>query len=227
VTDAVYLVPIGPARFELYTEPPDDAQPGTAREPPGYWGVKLHRLHQRWEATARAAQEAPGAGSGRLGQARDWVVRKIADSIAEQRTLWSLRRLTSSAFVYPADLSEAAAEAARQLLLTRARRHHGWWLLLNLGGVAATAILVLLPGPNLIGYYFAFRLVGHFLSWRGARQALDHTSWRPRAEAALTELGALAGLDRDQRAERVASIAARLELPRLAMFFDRATAPER
>jgi hypothetical protein len=227
VNEAVYLVPIGAARFELYTEPPEDARPGLAHDPPGYWSSKIHRLHQRWEAAARAAQEAPAAGSGRLAHGRDWVVRKIAESIAEQRTLWSLRRLTSSAFFYPADLSQAVAEDARQTLLTRARRHHGWWLLANLGGVAVTAVLVLLPGPNLIGYYFAFRLVGHFLSWRGARQALDHTSWRPCPEPALTELGALAAHHRDERAERVASIAARLELPRLPVFFDRLTAPDR
>ena len=51
---------------------------------------------------------------------------------------------------------------------------------------------MLLPGPNLIGYYFAFRVIGHFLSWRGARQALGHVAWRPRAEPRLTELGRLA-----------------------------------
>src|SRR4029077_14650039 len=103
----------------------------------------------------------------------DWLVPRIAESIAEQRTLWSLRGLTSASFVFPSDLSDASAAAVRQRLLAHARRHHGWWLVMNAAGVAVTAILVLLPGPNLIGYYFAFRVIGHYLSWRGARQALD------------------------------------------------------
>ena len=155
------------------------------------------------------------------------MVRRIAESIAEQRTLWSLRGVTSASFVYPSDLSNAPAAAVRERLLAHARRHHGWWLMLNVVGVTVTAILVLLPGPNLIGYYFAFRVIGHYCSWRGARQGLDRTSWRARAEPALTELGRLAHLPREERAERVAHLAAGLHLPRLVAFFDRAAVPAR
>ena len=50
--------------------------------------------------TARAEREG-GAPSGRIARARDWVVRGIDQSIAEQRTLWSLRGMTSASFVYP------------------------------------------------------------------------------------------------------------------------------
>ena len=75
-------------------------------------------------------------------------------------------------------------------------------------GVAVTAVLVLLPGPNLIGYYFVFRVVGHFLSWRGARQALDRIDVAPeRGADALSELGGLAHLPREERADRVAALA--------------------
>src|SRR5207244_716856 len=58
------------------------------------------------------------------------------------------------------------------------------------------------PGPNLIAYYFAFRLVGHYLSWRGARQAMDRTTWSQRPEPALAALASLAELPRDLRASR-------------------------
>jgi len=75
-----------------------------------------------------------------------------------------------------------------------------------------------------IAYYFGLRLVGRYLSWRGARQALDRTAWRPRPEAALAELRALATVPRASRALRVEAIAVSLNLPRLAAFFDRATA---
>jgi hypothetical protein len=222
--EAVYLVPIGSGRFELYTEPADAAPDRAApRQPAGFWSRTLRRLHDRWHDTARAAQAEPvaGAPAGRLARARDWLVRRIAESIAEQRTLWSLRGVASASFVHPANLSTESAAAIRVRLLAHARRHHGWWLIANLVGVAITAVLVLLPGPNLIGYYFVFRAIGHFLSWRGARQALESIAWTPRPEEALTELGDLAALPREERAGRVAALASRLQLPRLATFFDR------
>jgi hypothetical protein len=129
--------------------------------------------------------------------------------------------------VHPSNLSSPSAAAIRERLLAHARRHHGWWLIANLVGVAITAVLVLLPGPNLVGYYFVFRAIGHCLSWQGARRALDGISWTPRPEDALTELGDLAPLPRDERADRVAALASRLQLPRLAAFFDRVAGPGR
>jgi K+-H+ exchange-related protein len=228
--EVVYLVPIGSGRFELYTEPAEDVPDGAAPpEAAGFWSRTLRRLHDRWHVAAQAAHAEPGAGepAGRLARARDWMVRRIAESIAEQRTLWSLRSVDSASFVHPDNLSSESAAAIRLTLLAHARRHHGWWLIANLAGVAITAALVLLPGPNLIGYYFVFRAIGHFLSWRGARQALDQIAWTPRPEQALTELGDLAPLPREERAGRVAALASRLRLPRLAAFFDRVACPAR
>jgi hypothetical protein len=225
---AVYLVPIGAERFELYTEPPDEAA-GAAHEPDSFWRRKARQLQDRWHHAVHAAHAAHAARGdappGRVAHARDWVVRHIAESIAEQRTLWSLRGVTSASFIYPADLTDASAAAIRARVLGRARRHHGVWLLVNFAAAAATAVLVLLPGPNVIGYYFVFRVIGHFLSWRGARQALDRTAWRGRPEPALTELAGLARLPRDARADAVAQIGERLHLPRLAAFFDRVAVP--
>ena len=34
-----------------------------------------------------------------------------------------------------------------------------------------SGLLFLVPGPNVIAYYFAFRMVGHYFSLRGARKA--------------------------------------------------------
>ena len=226
---AVYLVPIGSGRFELYTEPADDSAPAS-RDHDGVVHRTLHRLHERWRQAAHAAAHAPHAGdrpAGRAARARDWLVRHVAESIAEQRTLWSLRGVTAAALVYPSDLVDASAAAIRERLLAHARRHHRRWLIVNAAGVALTAVLVLLPGPNVIGYYFLFRVAGHFLSWRGARQGLERIAWRARAEPALTALGALAHLPRDARAEQVEALAAGLQLPRLAAFFDRVAVPAR
>lgn len=225
----MYLVPIGSGRFELYTEPPDESAPvPPSRDDAGLIHRTIQRLHARWRDAVRAAtHDAHGTAvkAGRIARARDWTVRRIAESIAEQRTLWSLRRVTTATMLFPSNLSEAAAAAARDALLSRARRHHGIWLVANLVGVALTAVLVVLPGPNLIGYYFLFRVAGHFLSWRGAKQGRERMAWRASPHASLMELGALAELPREQRADRVAALAAALGLPRLVVFFDRVACP--
>ena len=132
---------------------------------------------------------------------------------------------SSATTIYPADLEAVRAQAIVTRSLARARRYHLRWLVVDALLFMASGLLVLVPGPNLIAYYFAFRLVGHYLSWRGARQAMDRTTWSQRPEPALAALASLAELPRDLRASRVDAIAATLKLPRLTAFFDRAAVP--
>jgi hypothetical protein len=221
----VYLVPVGSGRFELYSEPPDDPAPDAhARATAGFWRRLRDRLDERWNEAVRLAMR-PQAADGWFARFRDRAVRKAAESIAEQRTLWSLRHFCDMSLVYPSDLSEEAAGAVRDRLLTHARRHHGRWLTIDATLFIASGVLVLIPGPNVFAYYFAFRVVGHCLSWRGANQALETIRWRLAPEPALAELGGLAHLARASRTARVAAIAAQLKLPRLAAFFDRTAVP--
>jgi len=223
----IYLVPLGSARFELYSEPPDDHPPSTADEASaGVVRRQLHRLQEWWHQAVHSARHGEPSDTS-LGRARDWAVCRIAESIAEQRTLWSLRHASTATLVYPTTLSETALAERRDTILAHARRYHGVWLILDGLLFAASGLLVLVPGPNVFAYYFGFRMIGHYLSWRGARQALTVTRWSTRAEPALDELAALAGVPRDARASRVAAIAAALKLPRLAAFFDRAAVPAR
>jgi hypothetical protein len=82
------------------------------------------------------------------------------------------------------------------------------------------------PGPNIIAYYFAFRLVGHFFSLRGAKQGLEGIDWRSDASAPLAELRRLILLDPNVREERVQAVAERLGLEHLASFFARTALPQ-
>jgi hypothetical protein len=77
------------------------------------------------------------------------------------------------------------------------------------------------PGPNLPGYYFSFRIVGHLLAISGARQGLRAVSWDLQPSDLLAELARLEHLPEAKRAPRVRAIAAELGLPRLARFFER------
>ena len=93
-----------------------------------------------------------------------------------------------------------------------------------LGGVGSV-LLILLPGPNLIGYYFLFRIVGHFLSLRGARQGLRRTAWTTTPSEALTTLRAVVADPPERRDSVVREVALALRLEHLASFFQRAATP--
>lgn len=215
----VYLVPVGHDRYELYSEPPDEPV-GAASDDDGFMRRRLHRLRERWRETVQTARHRPPP-TGAMGRMRHWIVCRVAETIAEQRTLWSLRLFTSVELQYPSDISEERAIAFERRLLARASRHHGLLTLVDGVLFALSGLLVFVPGPNVLAYYFGLRLAAHVLSWRGARQGLDRVEWRARPESALAELGALARLPRDSRAARVEAIASALKLPRLAAFFDR------
>ena len=219
----VYLVPLGSGRFELYSEPPDDHP---AVEPQELLRQRLHRLHERWRETVHTARRREPSAT-RFARWRDWAVCHVAEMIAEQRTLWSLRHASSATLAYPSNLPEADALGACDRVLAHARRHHGIWLVVDGMLLIASGLLALVPGPNILAYYFGVRALGHYLSWRGAGQAIDRTVWQGRPEPALAELGTLVNEPRDTRAPRVAEIAASLNLPRLAVFFDRTAVPVR
>jgi hypothetical protein len=188
----------------LYTEPADEAElDSAAHEGGGFWRRTIRALHESWRQAVHAAHldRSADAGNGRLARARDWIVRRIAESIAEQRTLWSLRSVTSASFVYPADLTESSATAIRQRLLAEASRHHGWWPVFESGESRRPPSSCCRFAPISSGTTSrsASRLS---LSWRGARQALDHVSWRPSAEPIPSEPAAGASLGERADASR-------------------------
>jgi Mitochondrial K+-H+ exchange-related len=224
VDDAIiYLVPVGSGRFELYSEPPADVDGESEAETAGFWRRLARGAHARWREAVQSARHGDPS-HGYVTRARNAAVCRAAEAIAEQRTLWILRHGSDAELVHPSDLPARDAARIRDRILDRARVHHVRWLMVDAVLLIASGVFMLVPGPNVIAYYFAFRVVGHYFSWRGARQALQATAWRLRTEPALVELGHLAHLPRDARASRVETIATNLNLPRLAAFFDRTAA---
>jgi hypothetical protein len=217
-----FLVPAARNRYELYSEAPE-GPPAPPESGSGRIRQLTHRVSVRWHELVETARR--GRAPGRLARWRDAIVSRLAETIAEQRTLWALVEVDAAVLRHPSTLD---AERARTILfdaLVRARRHHGGWLLFDLVIFVTTGVLAVVPGPNLLAYYFAFRVIGHFQSWRGARQALDRIAWTFEADATLAELASLVDVPREARAPRVAAIAARLNLPRLTAFFDRVAVP--
>jgi hypothetical protein len=217
-----YLVPAGRNRFELYSEAPE-GPPAPPRDGEGAFKRHLHAVSVKWHELVDAARR--GGGRGRLARWRDALVCRLAETIAEQRTLWALVDLGEATLRYPSMLDAGRARAILMSLLAHARRHHGWWLLIDLVIFIVSAVLALVPGPNLVAYYFAFRLIGHLQSWRGARHAAERIAWTFDPDLSLAELAALVDEPREARAPKVEAIAARLNLPRLGAFFDRVAVP--
>jgi len=77
------------------------------------------------------------------------------------------------------------------------------------------------PGPNVVSWYFTFRTVGHFLSWRGALRGLNHITWTPEASAPLAGIQAALTLGSAERCARLDAIAGELGLAHLTGFIER------
>lgn len=221
----VYLVPLGAGRFELYSEHADDSPPAARADT--FVGRRLRRLSAWWSDAVERGSNGSNHEAGWFARWRDRFICRTAELIAEQRTVWALRRASAATLVYPADMTEDRARAARDCILTTTSRRHTRWLIIDAIVFVASGALALVPGPNVIAYYFGLRVVVHYLSWRGARQGLDRTIWSARAEPALAELGRLVDVPHHARASHVEAIATDLNLPRLAAFFERAAVAAR
>jgi hypothetical protein len=225
----VFLVPLGTERHELYCEPSDDDESatGSAAQPPGLFA----RLKRSFSETLRAAELARARrAAGEFDPIDTWwertrarVLAKVADAVAEQRLLWHLRHLTAARLQHPPDMQADTALSIMRASMLRDRDRHFRWLVIDTILMLLSAALVIVPGPNILGYYFAFRVVGHYLSWRGARKGLDGVAWTTAACDPLIELREAIGLEPQQREARVGEVAARLQLPRLAVFVERVT----
>jgi hypothetical protein len=231
----VYLVPVGPARHEPYCEVPDEPEPDQpADESPGFFRLPqrfFHRLRQRFkEMLAEAERErrqarAVAPQGGWLARVKAKVMRWVAEAIAEQRLLWHLRSQTEANLYYPDDLDEAQSMSELRENLKRDFDKHRFWLTIHALLFVASGVFFFIPGPNFIAYYFAFRLVGHYLSMRGAKQGLTGLIWNPIKSAELTELRRAIGLAPAVRVRRVNELAVRLRLEHLASFFERTAVP--
>jgi len=220
----VFLVPVAADRYELYCEDHGDRVPAAAEAPTGFVRRAARRFQEQVAEAERAARRPPASDdqprsfSARL---KTRALRWIAESVAEQRLLWNLRGQTDAVLFHPHDLTEPQARQLLHRTLTRDWERHRFWLVLDGLCGAASLLLVLIPGPNVIGYYFLFRIVGHYFSLRGARQGLSKTAWALEPTASLTTLRSVVGQESAARALVVDDVASSLRLEHLAKFFDR------
>jgi hypothetical protein len=175
----IYLIPVGADRYELYWE--EAAEPADAvGEVRSGLLARLAKHFRTWLARVERERRQDSAGAapsntrpGLFRRLKDRALAKIAETIAEQRVLWHLRHESEAHAMFPDDLSESQAAAVIQRMLERDRARHRWWVAVYAGSFALSGLLAVLPGPNVLAYYLAFRLVGHYLSMKGARRGLS------------------------------------------------------
>ncbi len=227
----VYLIPIGNKRYELYceTDDGDGLSEEEERSTVMFRGLYVHFRSMLEEAQefrrARRLAAVPADSTNRqswLSSCRDWLISWVAEMVVEQRLLWHLRKQEKAALVHPDDLEGSLAlEISLASLRCDVDRHRRWLIVDGILSVILGPLFFFVPGPNLIAYYFTFRAVAHFLSWRGARHGVEDVAWRTRASAPLAELRCVFSFDPDARAWSVQEVEKRLDLKHLASFVER------
>jgi hypothetical protein len=232
----VFLIPTTtPECYELYYEAPDEDVVDAADDH-GWlnrvtFGVsgRLRRSFsemlleaEEWRHRRHEKHPEPGGVVARL---RRKVMGFIVERIAEQRLLWHLRKATEVCACIPSDVSESEADAVIRAMLKKDADRHGKWLLIDFALLIPSALLTIVPGPNVLGLYFTFQVVSHFLSWRGAKKGLAISPWTFKASAELAELRTVMTLAAPQRQRRFHELSERLRLEHLPTFLEDVAAP--
>ena len=106
----VFVVPVGPDKYELYCETNPDAPVAEEAVPAGFLG----RLRAKFAAMLKAAEERQHRHPGEAdpadklswaGRVQEHAMGWVAERIAEQRLLWNLRGQTTAVAAYPQDMS--------------------------------------------------------------------------------------------------------------------------
>ncbi|MEO8481411.1 MAG: hypothetical protein ABI634_04325 [Acidobacteriota bacterium] len=218
----VYLVPSGRMNHELYCEVTAVVIDGRPTAPASLW-QRMSQVFHRLLAEGERVRDAPHDSPASHSRARRFVTRKLAEAVAEQRLLWNLRGQTEVELLHPDDMpSQVAVDETRRLVGADRDKHRRWAVIDGLL-ILISAPFALLPGPNVLAYYFIFRTVGHVLSMRGAQQGLSVIRWNARPSAPLTELRQALTMPPEARCSRIDAIAATLGLERLATFVEKIT----
>jgi Mitochondrial K+-H+ exchange-related len=165
----IYLLLIDHARFFFYSdesEASDDRECNEDASTPRRSGVRGWFL-TRYDRFRSAWQHADSGAMHWMRQSWDWLHTWVHPDEAMLARLWSARRLD---LYHPASRGGDEVVAIWNDYLLQQWRRHLVWLILN-GVIAPVSVLfAILPGPNLIGYWFAYRAVHHSLVIWGIRR---------------------------------------------------------
>jgi hypothetical protein len=170
-------------RFFYYDSSESEAAPTGADGPKstGLWAW----AERKW-STIQKAMDDPDGGVGRwVGRAWNWL---HSFSHPDEAMLAQFASTNEVVLHYPASMPIMRVQKAWKRYLKYRSRSHKFWTAVNVVVVPIGAVFAVLPGPNVIGFWFVYRAVYHYLAVRGVgrvRRRVVPTEWR--AEEALDQ----------------------------------------
>jgi hypothetical protein len=182
----IYLLLISRERFFFYSDESETSQDEADRDissAPPRSGLRGW-LHARYTRFQSAWQHADEGAMRWMRRAWDWL---HSFAHPDEAMLARLRWARRIELHHPATTPPYQVRAIWADYLTQQWRRHLIWMSIN--GVIApfSVVFAILPGPNLIGYWFAYRAIHHLLVVWGI--------WRARRGTIPTELCPLEALD--------------------------------
>lgn len=166
----------------------------------------------RWLGGIQERLTRAEGGMGQLARkVEDWLKRRVR---ADEALLGRLRDVSAIDLGHSSRQNPKAVLKAWRRYLHRRRRRHWPWFLVYLVLAPFTLLLAILPGPNVIGFWFAYRALAHGLTAWGAHRGL-HTPTNAKVVSLLDS-----PLDPENEAE-VRQLAADLRCPTLPEFLER------
>jgi hypothetical protein len=177
----VFLLPLDRTQSCFYAE--HEGDDGVTPLRPGLRG----RFERTKHRLISALRHPKGRLAVKMRQLWDGLQRRMHP---DEPLLAGLRSAPTIEVIHPPSLSSGEARDLWLAYLRRRFRRHLPWLLFNALLSPLALLLTPLPGPNVIGYWFAYRGVHHLLILLGIRRALSgrvETSFRPAAELDATD----------------------------------------
>ena len=209
----IYLLSMDGGRCVFYSEGPEAVAEIEGAEPRRGMRGWAERKYKSLQAVLNESEKGVGL---RVRRAWEWLQKRIPP---DEPLLRSLRGARAVTLHHSPSITEEEVRALWQGYLKSRQGRHMFWFIMNALVSPLTLLLAPLPGPNVIGYWFVYRAVCHWLARLGARNA--------RSEQFTTELLSTAALDGSFDAkddERIASLSSSFGLQGLDDFLKRITA---
>jgi hypothetical protein len=211
----IYLLSLDDERCVFYSEGPEiiaDAAVVAVVPRTGLRGW-VERKYKSLQMVLTESEKGVGL---RVRRIWEWLQLR---TYVDEPLLRSLRGVRGLELNHPPSLTEDETHRIWKEYLKSRQGRHAFWFVINTLVSPLTLLLAPLPGPNLIGYWFVYRAVCHWLARLGARQARKNEGVETTFQRTEALDGSFGGADE----ERIACLSSTLSLQGLGAFIERAT----
>lgn len=165
----VFLLPLDHQRSSVFYSEDEDEDAAAGDPSPGRPGL-LGWFRRTARGVKSSLKHPEGRFARKVKQTWDWLHRRMQP---DERLLAALRSAPGITVYHRPSLSGDAVRDLWFAYLRRRFRRSLPWLIFHTLLAPVAVLLTPLPGPNVIGYWFAYRAVHHLLVLRGIRRVLS------------------------------------------------------